>query len=73
MSDGETDWEPSYLAIVTPVKVAADPISGTTWEGESLCQCGVYMAIQVYRGGHTTPETLRGGLRGRCVPRTRGD
>ena len=62
MSNGETDWEPPYPVIVTPVQLAADPMLGTTWDGESLCQCGVYMAIQVYRGGHTTLETLRGGV-----------
>ena len=62
MSNGETDREPSYPAIVTPVQLAADPMLGTTWDGESVCQCGVYVAIQVYRGGHTKLETLRGGV-----------
>ena len=61
MSDDD-DWEPSYPAIVTPVKVAANPISGTTWEGERVCQCGAYVEIQVYRGGRTTRETLRAGV-----------
>ena len=61
MSDDD-DWAPSYPAIVTPVQLAADPMLGTTWDGESVCQCGVYVAIQVYRGGHTKLETLRGGV-----------